>query len=287
MAAWNLEGGLRMRKTALVTGAANGIGRALSARLIRDGFQLFLTDVDGEKLTEVFGDQASDSVRLRTLDVTDANAWQATMVAFVEQFGQIDYLVNNAGVIEPGWSYQMSIESIDSQIDINVKGTLYGIKVAGAQMVAQGHGHIINMVSLAGLTPVPGIGVYVASKHAVKGMSLSAAVEMAPKGVYVSALCPDLVNTHMLDVQLYAEEAQVTFSGNPNPMAPEDIVEEILNVMASKKMIVSVPRSRGILANFAGLFPSIGKRLYGSMRAKGAKQQALMQEQVQGESLPK
>ena len=266
-------------KTVLVTGAANGIGRALGQRLIRERVRLFLTDIDEQMLEEAFAGQVSESVRLRRMDVTDAAAWGAVLQELVASFGQLDYLINNAGVIEPGWSYETSLAAIDRQIDVNVKGTLYGIRLGGALMVAQGHGHIINMASLAGLTPVPGIGAYAASKHAVKGISLTAAVEMAAKGVYVSAICPDLVDTYMLEAQLYAEEAAVSFSGNPRPMSPEVIGETILQVMASKKMMVAVPKSRGVLASFAGLFPSIGKRLYGSMRARGARQQAAMRAQ--------
>jgi 3-oxoacyl-[acyl-carrier protein] reductase len=155
---------------------------------------------------------------------------------------------------------------------------LYGLRIVSEQMVKQGHGHIINTASLAGVSPVPGLGVYAATKHGVRGMSLSAAFELRDKGVFVSVVCPDLVDTDMLTTQLHREETAVTFSGNQTPLTPDDIVRAILKVMRTKQLEIGIPESRRLLAKLVSFFPLLGVWTQRMIAQKGARQQAKLQQ---------
>lgn len=270
-----------MDKVGLITGAANGIGKALALRLIGDGHTLFLTDLSLAALEQSFGEHLHEQVAVAELDVTNAEAWQAVVSRVVGDYGRIHTLFNNAGIVKPGWVHQTPIADIDAQVDVNLKGILYGIRTVSEQMVKQGHGHIINTVSLAGVSPVPGIGVYAATKHGVRGMSLSAALELRDKGVYVSAVCPDLVSTNMLTEQLHREETAVTFSGSKTPLTPDDVVNAILKVMRTKQLEIGVPESRRLLARLVSFFPQLGLWSQKMIAAKGAKQQAEMQRKLE------
>ncbi|MEM7332174.1 MAG: SDR family NAD(P)-dependent oxidoreductase [Chloroflexota bacterium] len=269
-----------MSKIALITGAANGIGKALAMKLIREGYQLLLTDLSSIELGDVFGSYLNDKVKITKLDVTSWHDWSAALAKLLETFGQIDYLFNNAGVVEPGWVHEVDETAVDTQIDVNLKGMLFGLRIVSEQMVKQGHGHIINIVSLAGIAPVPGLGVYAATKHGMRGLSLTAALELRDKGVFVSAVFPDLVNTHMLDAQLDREETAVTFSGRQKPLTTDDVVKTILKVMRTKQLEIGLPESRRLLAKLVNFFPRLGLWTQGIIAAKGAKQQMKIQETV-------
>jgi 3-oxoacyl-[acyl-carrier protein] reductase len=242
------------KPVAIITGANSGIGFAFAHALSAQHYRLCLVDIQLDSIQAAL--PASDQLMFYALDVRDASAWKNLTDSVVEKFGTIDYLVNFAGIVQPGFIYNVPVEDIDRHIDINTKGTLYGTHAVGAQMKKQGHGHIINISSLAGIAPVPGIALYSASKFAVRGFSLAAAHEYAPFGVTISVVCPDLVKTPMYDLELqYREETALVFSGSKKVLTPERVVAEILSVMKTKKREVTIPTSRGLLARLAGAWP--------------------------------
>ena len=147
-------------------------------------------------------------------DISREITWQNVVEKAKEIHLPISHLINCAGVIRPGFLADYAISDIDYHLDINTKGTILGTTIIGREMKFQEFGHIINVSSLAGLAPVSGLSLYVASKFAVRGFSLAVASELREFGIDVSVICPDLVNTPMLDLQLnYPEEAKLTFSG--------------------------------------------------------------------------
>jgi len=175
-------------------------------------------------------------------------------------------------VIRPGFVDSFSLEDIDYHMDCNAKGSILGTTVVGRVMKDQGFGHILNISSLAGLAPVSGLSLYSASKFAVRGFSLSVAAELKRYGVLVSVICPDLVNTPMLDLQLgYPEEAKLTFSGPKKVLEPKEVVQVILGVMERPRVLVCIPESRGLLAKIAGTWPWIGELFRKSLEKKGEK----------------
>jgi 3-oxoacyl-[acyl-carrier protein] reductase len=196
------------------------------------------------------------------------------MAKIEDNFGRLDICINNAGVITPGFIEELPLQSIDFQVDVNIKGVMYGTKYAADMMLRQGAGHIINFASLAGVAPIHGLAVYSASKHAVRGFSLSIVPELRSKGIYVSVICPDLVHTQMLTMQLEYKAAALTFSGNQY-LTVKDIEYAVFEKALNKKQIeILIPQSRGITAKIGNFFPSIGFALTRMLEKKGLKKQA-------------
>ena len=236
------------RRSFLVTGCASGIGLDLADALVHAGARLMATDINAEGLASVARELAwpDERVVCRRLDVTDPDDWQAVADAAVDAFGQIDVLINVAGVLTPGWIHEIDTQAIAAQIDVNFKGVALGMRTVAPQLVKRGTGHIVNVASMAALAPVDGIAVYSATKYAVRGLSLACSQELHRHGVDVSLICPDAVRTPMLDLQRDRDEAAMTFSGS-RELEPEEVTEAILDALGRRPLEVFLPRSRGWL----------------------------------------
>ena len=247
-----------MNLVTIITGAANGIGRKLATDLVAGGkHTLVLCDIDDEKLHKHFD---AEDITCRQLDVTDADDWRALINDVVDQHGRLDLLCNIAGILEPDWIEQASVDSIDHHIDVNVKGVLYGTKLAAEQMVRQANGHIINMASLAGIAITPGISLYGASKHAVRGFSLTLANELKAKGVAVTCICPGVVETGMLDAQIDRPEGAIAFAGG-KPLTTDQVSDAIQKAIVTRPVEVCLPGS--FFPKLVNTFPRLGTKLYG------------------------
>jgi 3-oxoacyl-[acyl-carrier protein] reductase len=258
--------------TTFITGAASGIGRHLVLAFAKRGDRVVASDLDLGHLTEASRRDAwPDSVLPCALDVTDAAAWESALDATEARFGAPPTrLINNAGVLAPDWITEVSTADIHRQLDVNVKGVIFGTRAASRRM-GQG-GHIVNIGSLASLAPVPGLSIYAASKFAVRGFSLSVALELAPRGLAVTVVMPDAVETPMLDLQRPRPEAALTFSG-ARPLTPADIDAALLEVFRKRPLEYAIPDSRGFLAKIANFAPDLGRRLAPMMRARGLRNQ--------------
>lgn len=188
-------------KVAIITGAAGGIGRATAVRLASEGASVVAVDLTREALSETVAAveaEGADAVAV-SADVTRSDEVERYVNAAVEAFGGVDVLFNNAGiegVFAPLESYPEDV--FDQVLDVNVKGVWLGMVFASAAMRARGGGVIINTSSVAGLSGTPSLIAYGASKHAVVGMTKTAAVELAPAGIRVNAVCPAPIETRMM-----------------------------------------------------------------------------------------
>lgn len=263
-----------MSKTYFVTGAASGIGRHLVLELLKRGDRVLATDLNHEGLATLNKSAGqTDVLWTQTQDVRDAAQWETLLSEMVRRWGRVDVLMNVAGVIRPGWVHEGSSVDVDFHFDINTKGVIHGTQAAARVMLNQGGGHIINIASLAGIAPVPGLSLYSASKFAVRGFTLAIAQELVPKGIKVTAVCPDAVQTPMLDLQIDYEQAAMTFSGN-RVLTVDDVAEVILGRVLDKAPLeVMIPGSRGWLAKLASAFPNLNAKLLESLRKKGQKKQ--------------
>jgi len=262
----------------IVTGAASGIGHELAKQLLARGDRVCACDVQTAGLHVLSGFAREPAqLRLETLDVRDAEAWK-TLVAHVEaESGAVDVLANIAGVLKENWVHESTAAEVDFHFDINVKGVIFGMQAVVPAMLARGRGHIINIASLAALSPVPGIGLYSASKFAVRGYSLVAAMELAEKGIAVTAVCPDAVQTPMLDIQQGKPQTALTFSG-PRALSAEEVVAAILGpVLKDKPFEIALPGWRGATAKLAGNLPQLGNKAIGLFRKAGEKRQKQIQ----------
>ena len=196
-------------KTALVTGAGQGIGAAIVERLKADGFNVAVNDLKDVEFSA---------------DVSDYAACEALVKAVKDKYGSIDVLVNNAGITRDGLLARMSEEQYDSVIRVNQKSIFNLTKLAGGVMLRQKSGRIINLSSVAGGHGNAGQFNYSASKAAVIGMTKSAAKEFASRGICVNAIAPGFVETPMT-AQLTEEQQAAILSriGMKRYCQPEEI----------------------------------------------------------------
>jgi NAD(P)-dependent dehydrogenase (short-subunit alcohol dehydrogenase family) len=176
-------------KVAVITGGGSGIGLATAKRFSAAGARVTIANrSDSSALAASFG-----AAYIRT-DVAEEDQVQALMDGVARAHGRIDIVVNNAGFGEVGTeAVQLGQESFDKHLHINLHGVLYGIKHGAKHM--QSGGSIVNVASIASVMGIPGYAAYVASKHGVVGLSRSAAIELAPRGIRVNCLCPGTIDT--------------------------------------------------------------------------------------------
>jgi NAD(P)-dependent dehydrogenase (short-subunit alcohol dehydrogenase family) len=187
-------------RSAIVTGGGSGIGAALCRALAAAGAEVFCTDVDVEAARRTAATATGPgSVVAAQLDVTDAAEVQTAVDEVVDRTGRLDLMFNNAGITWGGETELLTLAQWNAIIDVNIRGVVHGVAAAYPQMVRQGHGHIINTASMAGLAAAGQITSYVMTKHAVVGLSLALRSEAAAHGIGVIAICPTAVETPILD----------------------------------------------------------------------------------------
>ncbi|RUS46919.1 SDR family NAD(P)-dependent oxidoreductase [Cohnella sp. AR92] len=190
-----------MAKTAIITGAAGGIGKELARRLAERKLNLVLVDLKEEAVKAVIeelGLNDSNSLAVAA-DVSKEEDVKNYVDKAVEKFGSIDYFANNAGIEGPlGNVDDLSVNALDLVYNVNVRGVFLGLHYVVPVMKKQQSGAILNTSSLAGLMGAPGMSPYVMSKHAVIGITRSVANELAPLGIRVNAVLPGTINTRMM-----------------------------------------------------------------------------------------
>ena len=219
-------------KTALVTGAGKGIGRAIALRLANEGANVVINYSGSE---DAAADCAAECEKagVRTLrvkaDVSDAAQVEAMFARAVEEFGAVDILVNNAGITRDKIILRMKEEDFDSVLDINLKGSYNCMKAASKIMLKQRSGRIISISSIVGLRGNAGQVNYSASKAGIIGMTKSLARERASKGINVNAVAPGFIETDMTKALPEAEKEKLLAVIPTGRMGkPEDIAGAVL-----------------------------------------------------------
>jgi len=241
-------------KVAIVTGAASGIGYALSAALCRRGATVVLADID-ETGAKACADALAAGPPGRAagvgLDVTDAEAFIDLAARVVSDHGHLDLLFNNAGIGVSGEVADLSLAHWRRVVDVNLLGVVHGVVAAYPAMIRQGSGHIVNTASLAGLIPAPLLTPYAMTKHGVVGLSTSLRAEAVRHGVRVSVVCPGVIDTPLLDkpnpsdlpAPASAPDGRALLSrtiGKPYP--PESLAEDVLAGVARNRPFIVTPR---------------------------------------------
>ena len=217
-----------------ITGGARGIGAATAERLHREGARLTLGDVDVAAI-EATAARLAGAIGLG-LDVTDRASFTAFLDAAEAAQGPLDILINNAGIMPIGPFLEEPDEVARRQFDINVHGVILGMKIALPRMLARGSGHVVNLASAAGrLGSLPGEATYVATKHAVVGLSEAVRCEFEGTGVGVTTVLPNLANTR-LGSGMHAARGM-------KKLEPADIADAIVDGLRRRRAEVYVPAS--------------------------------------------
>ncbi len=217
------------KRTIVITGAGAGIGAAAAKHFVALGDDVILLDINAQSLADTAQKLGSDNVRTHILDVAD----KSSVLDVFASIDKMDVLVNNAGVEHiPTPMHLVSDAMLDKNLNINVKGLWWCMQQALQKMLAQGQGNIINIASVAGLRSAPMIAAYSATKHAVIGITKSAAVEYARQNIRINAVCPSFIDTDMVrrTLSVMDEKGQRSIVG-ANPMKRLGDVDEIANAI--------------------------------------------------------
>lgn len=238
-------------RTAVITGGANGIGEALARALASHGANVVIADINDALGEQIVKDIVADGGAASYLHV-DVGVEESMSALFVEAkriHQTIDYVFNNAGISVSGDSRDLSLDQWRKVTDVNYWGVVYGSKFAYDLMAEQGHGHIINIASLAGLIPFPTNLPYSATKFAVVGMSLSLRAEGVDLGVRVSAVCPGFIASNIFNAteMVNVPKTDIIKSIPFKMVETKDAAENILKGVARNKAIIIFPRYAKIL----------------------------------------
>lgn len=255
-------------KAALVTGAARGIGRGIAQALATAGCDVALLDLgDGAndaltydlsglaELEATAAEIADTGVRTLAVacDVRQPAEVDAALAKTIAEFGGLDLLVNNAGVVHMGLVDTITPERWDLVFDVNVKGTFLCSRAAAPQLAAR-QGNIVNISSVAGKRGYPGGAAYCSSKFAVIGLTQSLAAEFAPTGVRVNAVCPGILATHMWTHHLAAEErgGRAAYDASIDQLIPLGREQTAEDIAGAVLYLATAPNVTGISLNVAG-----------------------------------
>lgn len=259
----------------IITGGASGIGRALAQELGRRGAKVVVADVDIAGATAVAASinaMRAESASAVQLDVTDADAVAALVKHTQDTHGRLDLMVNNAGIAVTGDARDLSLAHWRRVIDVNLMGVVYGSDAAYKAMAAQGHGHIVNIASLAGLVPFPSNAPYAATKHAVVGLSQALRAEGEDLGVRVSVVCPGFVDSNIFNASEMVNVPRAQLIANiPFAKVAVDVaaVRILEGVARNQAMIVFPFYARALWWGYRlvpGLLAPLGRRLIRDLR---------------------
>ena len=272
-----------MSRIAIVTGGASGTGQALGAALVRRGDVVVLADVDGDAasaVAEQLDATGPGEATAAAVDVRDADAVRTLVTGTAERDGRLDLLFNNAGLGIGGATEELTPAHWDRTLDVNLRGVLHGVQAGYPLMLRQGHGHIVNTASLAGLLPMPGSAPYATTKWAVVGLSLSLRVEGAARGVRVSVVCPGGVDTPILDKGMPADlprvpgaegrdaRALVTRASGGRLYSADALAADVLRGVDRNRPIIVAPRQARVLWRLMRLSPSLVLRVLAAVAAR-------------------
>ena len=251
-------------RNVLVTGAARGIGKGIARSFLEAGHRVMIADLaegagwryplaSGGEMAEAVEELAtSGDVRAAALDVTDSASCAAAVQATVDAFGGLDVLVNNAGVIDSGPVESFREAQWDRLFAVNVKGVFLMTQAAVASLKASSDAAIVNTASIAGKRGSARLAAYCGSKFAVIGITQSFAMELAPDGIRVNALCPGMVGTAMWHDHLMADQGEAGFADRMRDLIPLGRPQTVRDMGEAAVFLATAPNISGVALNVAG-----------------------------------
>lgn len=259
---------------AVVTGAARGLGLEIARHLAERGHAVTIADVD-EAAAKRAAAELGSGVAAASLDVRDAEACERLATEVAGATGDLAVWVNNAGILRCAPSWEHSAAERQALFDVNAHGLINGTLAALGPMRASGRGHVINVVSLAGLAVAPGETMYAATKHAALAFTVGTLYDLREAGVrdvQVSAVCPDGIWTPMLFDKVDDPHAAPSWSGVM--LEPGEVASATVGLLDRPRPVLALPRRRGVIARGFAAFPSLGERLAPRVMADARRKQA-------------
>ena len=267
-------------KVVLVTGAASGLGRALALEFSKEGAELVLADIKGERLAEVGKEIASitEEPMAAVVDVSSKNAMESFSERVLDEKGRVDVLVNNAGVGLGGELIDMTLDDWEWVMGVNFWGVVYGLHFFLPKMTERRNGYIVNVASANGIFSFPFNGVYCASKHAVVGLSDSLRAELKRFGIGVTTVCPGMMRTNIAEdarfkpcsekerrfMQKFAEDI------DRNGADPRIVARGTIAAIRKNKPLYVSPRGAPPLYWFYRFFPGAFRWIIGEVARRNA-----------------
>lgn len=237
-------------KVVAITGGARGIGKATAKELVGAGAHVAIGDLDVE-LARKTAEELGSSARAYELDVTSRESVARFLDGVESEIGPLDVLINNAGIMPLGPFLEEADVSAQRQFDINVHGTIFGMKEALPKMVARRSGHVVNLASVAGKGGFPHAATYCGTKHAVIGISEAVRNEVRGSGVEITCILPALVNTEL--------GSGVEAGRAVKKLEPGEVAEAIVGALRTPRFEVFVPASTGTISKVMALLPRRGR----------------------------
>jgi NAD(P)-dependent dehydrogenase (short-subunit alcohol dehydrogenase family) len=266
---------------ALVTGAGRGLGREIARALAMRGLTVHVTDVD-EGSAAAAAHEIGDPAFFSKLDVRDREACESAATMTMERAGSLDVWVNNAGLLVTGHVWDHDPDTCRLLFEVNTLGTINGTLAALGPMRQARRGHVINIVSLAGLGAPPGEALYGATKHAAIAFSLGTLGDLRREGlrdIHVSAVCPDGIWTPMIADKLDDPDAAPSFSGQL--LRPEEVGPKVAELLDRPRPVLTVPRWRGVVVRLLDAFPDVAMRLIPLFMADARRRQQRWKKRIE------
>ena len=243
-----------MANIAVVTGAGRGLGRCIAERLATRGYSVLVTDIDELAAAATAGALGNGAWSMQQ-DVREADSHRAVAKAAAAH-GDVRVWINNAGVLSVGETWHLDDADVRRMVEINVLGVMWGCHAAVNVMR---EGRIINISSMSGLTPAPGLAVYSGTKHAVVGYSVSLAGELrrAGKPIDVSVLCPDAIKGDMTDAVKHDAGSDLIFSAG-TLLSLDAVADAAVELVDKPRLVRTLPMYRAALVHLLRPFPELG-----------------------------
>ncbi|MGN6167787.1 MAG: SDR family oxidoreductase [Solirubrobacteraceae bacterium] len=229
-----------------ITGGARGIGRATAAALIAQGAKVAIGDLDAALAAQTAEELGHGTLGI-ALDVTNQVSFETFLDQVESQLGPLDVLINNAGIMPIGPFTQESDETARALVDINIRGVIFGAKLALRRFLPRSSGHLVNIASAAGKAGFPGGATYCATKHAVVGLSEAIRAEVRDRGIGVTVVMPTVVHTEL--------GSGLAETRSFKAVEPEDVAAAIVDALQRNRYEVFVPKSMGLILRPKGVLP--------------------------------
>jgi len=224
-------------KTALITGSTSGIGLGIAEAFAMQGANLVLNgfgdNADIERLRAQLADKYGITVKYDGADMSKAGAIEAMLDAAIAEFGAVDVLVNNAGILHIAPVDELPTAKLDATIAIDLSAVFHTMRAALPAMKAKGWGRVINVASALALVGLPAMSAYAAAKHGVAGLTKTVALEVAEQGITVNAICPGFVRTPLV-------EQQIPATAKARGITEEQAVRDVLLAAQPTKRFVAI-----------------------------------------------